>query len=146
MKVEIKVSGDITEKYAEIYTNEINEEVTELAQLITDFGESRLLVGKQEDVMVVLQPEEIYLIRVEQEKVYLVTKTETYRTPKRMKDVLAILGSGFMQISKSAAINLKYLESVEPYFNGVMKLNMKNGESEYISRKYVPELKKYLGL
>ena len=146
MKVEIKVSGDITEKYAEIYTNEINEEVTELAQLITDFGGSRLLVGKQEDVMVVLQPEEIYLIRVEQEKVYLVTKTETYRTQKRMKDVLAILGSGFMQISKSAAINLKYLESVEPYFNGVMKLNLKNGESEYISRKYVPELKKYLGL
>ena len=38
------------------------------------------------------------------------------------------------------------MESVEPSFNGVMLLHMKNGEKEYISRKFVPQLKKYLGL
>ena len=46
----------------------------------------------------------------------------------------------------SPVVNLKYLESVEPSFNGVMLLHMKNGEKEYISRKFVPQLKKYLGL
>ena len=62
-----------------------------------------------------------------------------------MYELLDILGKDFMQVSKSAAINLKYLESVEPSFNGVMLLHMKNGEKEYISRKFVPQLKKYLG-
>ena len=38
-----------------------------------------------------------------------------------------------MQVSKSASINLKYLKSVEPYFNGVMVLNLKDGEKEYMS-------------
>lgn len=146
MKVDIKISSDITEKYAVIYTNEMDREVSELAQLISDYGETKLLVGKQDDTMVVLKPEDIYIVRVEQEKVFLVTEKDTYRSPRRMKEVLALLGGDFMQVSKSSAICLKYLESVEPYFNGVMKLNMKNGESEYISRKYVPGLKKYLGL
>ena len=146
MKVDIKVSENIREPYAEIYTSEITKEITEITHIITEYGEQNLLIGKKEERMVVLKPEEIYIVRVEQEKVFLVTENETYRTTKRMKDVLVSLGSDFMQVSKSGAINLKYLESVEPYFNGVMKLNMKNGDSEYISRKYVPELKKYLGL
>lgn len=59
---------------------------------------------------------------------------------------MEILGKDFMQVSKSAAINLKFLKSVEPYMNGVMVLNMKDGEKEYISRKYVPKLKEYLGI
>ena len=98
------------------------------------------------DRKVVINPESIVLIRVVVEKVYIVTDDDTYRVGKRMYELLKILGSGFMQVSKSAAINLKYLESVEPSFNGVMLLHMKNGEKEYISRKFVPQLKKYLGL
>lgn len=86
------------------------------------------------------------LIRVESEKVYIVADSETYRVGKRMYELLEILGKDFMQVSKSAAINLKYLESVEPSFNGVMLLHLKGGEKEYISRKFVPELKKYLGI
>ena len=65
---------------------------------------------------------------------------------KRMYELLEILGPDFMQVSKSACINLKFLESVEPSFNGVMLLYLKDGEKEYISRKFVPKLKEYLGL
>ena len=86
------------------------------------------------------------MVRVENEKTYLVGENETYRTGKRLYEMSELLGAGFMQVSRSAIINLKYLESVEPSFNGVMLLHLKNGTSEYISRKYVPELKKYLGL
>ena len=99
-----------------------------------------------DDRKVVINPESIVLIRVVVEKVYIVTDDDTYRVGKRMYELLEILGSGFMPVSKSAAINLKHLESVEPSFNGVMLLHMKNGEKEYILRKFVPQLKKYLGL
>ena len=94
----------------------------------------------------ILKPEEIALLRVENEKLYVVAGKETYRVGKRMYELLEILGKNFMQVSKSAAINLKFLESVEPSFNGVMLMHLKNGEKEYISRKYVPEQRKYLGI
>ena len=60
--------------------------------------------------------------------------------------LLSLLGKDFMQISKSAVINLKQIDFVEPSFSGMMKLFLKNKQSEYISRKYLSEFKKYLGL
>ena len=120
MKVDINLSRDVKEPYVVIHTNEITNEISELANTISEIsekGSAGRIIGNAEDTMIILEPETISVIRVD-----------------------------FMQVSKSASINLKYLKSVEPYFNGVMVLNLKDGEKEYISRKYVPSLKKYLGL
>lgn len=146
MKVDIKLSPETVEAYAVIYTPEITTQIAELAGEITKFGEASPLIGRVDEKMVIVQPNDVYLVRVESEKTYLVCKEETYRSSKRLYELAEILGNNFLQISKSALVNLKYMDSVEPYFNGVMLLHMKNGESEYISRKYVPELKKYLGI
>ena len=129
MRVDMNISEDIKEPYAVIHTAELTPEIAELVREISQFQSDRpVLIGNLDERMVVIDPEKIVLIRVENEK------------------VLEVLGKDFMQVSKSAAVNLKYLESVEPSFNGVMLLHMKNGEKEYISRKFVPQLKKYLGL
>ncbi|HHT54760.1 MAG TPA: LytTR family transcriptional regulator, partial [Clostridiales bacterium] len=45
--------------------------------------------------------------------------------------------SGFIRISKSVLVNLKYLDCVEPSFGGIMLLVLKNGCKDYISRKYL---------
>lgn len=147
MRVDMNISENIKEPYAVIHTAELTPEIAELAREISQFQSGKaVLIGNLDDRMVVIDPEKIVLIRVESEKVYIVTEEATYRIGKRMYELLEVLGKDFMQVSKSAAINLKYLESVEPSFNGVMLLHMKNGEKEYISRKFVPQLKKYLGV
>lgn len=147
MRVDMNISSEIKEPYAVIHAGELTPEIAELAREISQFQNGKsVIIGKLEDSMVVIEPEQIVLIRVENEKVYIVAGNTTYRVGKRMYELLEILGKDFMQVSKSAAINLKYLESVEPSFNGIMLLHMKGGEKEYISRKYVPELRKYLGI
>jgi len=147
MRVDMNISENIKEPFAVIHAGELTPEIAELAREISQFGNGKgVIIGSLDERMVVIDPEHIVLIRVESEKVYIVTYENTYRIGKRMYELLDILGKDFMQVSKSAAINLKYLESVEPSFNGVMLLHMKNGEKEYISRKFVPQLKKYLGL
>lgn len=147
MRVDMNISDNIKEPFAVIHAGELTPEIAELAREISQFGNGKgVIIGSLDERMVVIDPEHIVLIRVESEKVYIVTDENTYRIGKRMYELLEILGKDFMQVSKSAAINLKYLESVEPSFNGVMLLHMKNGEKEYISRKFVPQLKKYLGL
>ncbi len=147
MRVDMNISGEIKEPYAVIHAGELTPEIAELAREISRFQNGKsVIIGKLEDSMVIIEPEQIVLIRVENEKVYIVAGNTTYRVGKRMYELLEILGKDFMQVSKSAAINLKYLESVEPSFNGIMLLHMKGGEKEYISRKYVPELRKYLGI
>ena len=147
MRVDMNISESIKEPYAVINTDELTPEIAALAREIAAFGNGRnVIIGNLDERMVIIEPEKIVLIRVESEKVYVVTEDETYRVGKRMYELLEVLGKEFMQVSKSAAINLSYLESVEPSFNGIMLLHMKNGEKEYISRKYVPVLRKYLGI
>lgn len=147
MRVDMNISESIKEPYAVINTDELTPEIAALAREIAAFGNGRnVIIGNLDERMVIIEPEKIVLIRVESEKVYVVTEDETYRVGKRMYELLEVLGKEFMQVSKSAAINLSYLESVEPSFNGIMLLHMKNGEKEYISRKYVPGLRKYLGI
>ncbi len=51
-----------------------------------------------------------------------------------------------MKISKSTIINLNQVNSVKPSFNGMISLLLKNSCKDYISRKYIPSFKKYLGL
>lgn len=147
MRVDINISEEIKEPYAVIHTGQLTPEIAELSREISQFQTNKsVIIGYKDENMVVIALEKIVLIRVENEKVYLIVGSDTYRVTKRMYELLQLLGRDFMQVSKSAAINLNYLKSVEPSFNGVMLLHMENGEREYISRKYVPELKKYLGL
>ncbi len=146
MRIEINVSPDIKEPYAVINTNCVTAEISGIAEALGKVGNSAPIIGYIKDRMVILDAKEISLIRVENEKVYASCKKEVYSVNKRMYELLEILGPDFMQVSKSACINLKFLESVEPSFNGVMLLYLKDGEKEYISRKFVPKLKEYLGL
>ena len=149
MKVDINISKDVKEPFVVIHTKEMTSEISELANNISEMSAgspSGRIIGNAEDRMIVLEADTISAIRVDNEKVYVVSDGVSYRVNRRMYELLEILGKDFMQVSKSASINLKYLKSVEPYFNGVMVLHLKDGEKEYISRKYVPELKKYLGI
>ena len=73
-------------------------------------------------------------------------KCSKYRSRKRLYELEKQLGKQFMQISKSTLVNLSYLDSIEAGFNGTLLLKLKNGCKDYVSRKYLPEFKKYLGL
>ena len=86
------------------------------------------------------------MIRIEDAVVWIHCKEKKYSAKKRLCDIEKALGEGFMRISKTTLVNLKYIAYVEPYFNGTMLLVMKNGSKDSISRKYLPKFKEYLGL
>lgn len=143
MKVNIELQEDVLEPYALIYTNEITTEIEQLVSAI--HASTKLLTGFEDDRIRIIRPEELYMIRVENEKVILYGKQTQYVSKKRLYELEQQLGSQFMRISKSALIHLAYLDYVEPTFYG-MNAVMRNGCKEHISRKYLPALKAYLGL
>ena len=144
MKFEVKVSEDIKEPYVIIHTNTIT---TEIQKIISILGEDESIITVNDgDKIIVLQKDEIYMVRTEMSEVIVHCKDKKYKSKKRLYEIGEQLGSEFIQISKSAFVNLKKIQCVEPFFNGMMSLKLKNGTSEYISRKYLPEFKKYLGI
>ena len=139
MKVRIEIT-DTNKPYAVIYTNKITPEVQQAVSLLDT--KSELITANDDEKIIIIQPTEIYMIRIENSETIIYCENHKYRSKKRLYELLSLLGKDFIQISKSAVINLKQIDFVEPSFSGMMKLFLKNKQSEYISRKYLSEFKK----
>lgn len=144
MKVEIVIREDLDIPHAIIYTSEITEEVQRVLNYMRE--NTGTLLGSLDERMYVLHPKEIFLVRVEKDRTFIHTKDKTYQTGKRLYEVKKELGSDFVQISKSTIVKVSACESVENSFGGIMLLRLKNGMKEYVSRHYLPEFKKSIGL
>jgi DNA-binding LytR/AlgR family response regulator len=144
MKVSVEITPGVKEPYAVIYTAQVTEEIQRTIDLLGT-GDTPV-TAYHEEKLIILQPEDIFMVRVEDGDTILYGAKQKFRSRKRLYELSIQLGKQFMQISKSTLVNLSYLDSVEPGFGGTMLLKLKNGCKDYVSRKYLPAFKNYLGL
>lgn len=144
VEVKIELSDQYKDPYIIIYTNTMTEDIQRIIDVVNT--SKTPLIGKKEDKMMILKPEDIYLIRIENSNTVIYTENTKYTSNKRLYELLEQLGNTFMQVNKQVIINLSYINSIEAGFGGTLDLKLKNGIKEYVSRKYLPEFKKYLGL
>lgn len=142
MKVDIKKTEEALEPYAVIYCREINAEILSTAEALGRAGE--VITAYDNGSIVVIGKKDLYMIRAEEGKTRLYTTDASYETAKSLKDFETL--SGFMRISKFCIINLEKIKRFDPMFSSTMQVTLKNGSKDYISRKYLPDVKKYLGL
>ena len=57
-----------------------------------------------------------------------------------------LLTDQFIRISNSEIINLKKVNNFDLSFTGTICVKLSNGVTTYVSRRYVPKLKKILGI
>ncbi len=145
MKVSIDISAEYKEPFAVIHTDKVTPEIQRVIDVLGT-SETPVTAFQNEEDIVVLQPKDIYMIRVEDGDTIIYGARSQYRSRKRLYELAEQLGKHFMQISKTTLINLSYMDSIEPGFSGTLLLKLKNGSKDYVSRKYLPEFKKYLGL
>lgn len=144
MKVSVEITPGVKEPYAVIYTAQVTEEIQRTIDLLGT-GDTPV-TAYHEEKLIILQPEDIFMVRVEDGDTILYGAKQKFRSRKRLYELSIQLGKQFMQISKSTMVNLSYLDSVEPGLGGTMLLKLKNGCKDYVSRKYLPDFKRYLGL
>lgn len=145
MKVSIDLSAEYKEPYAVIHTDKVTDEITRIIDIFSN-NDTPVTALQNEEEIVVLKPDEIFMVRIEGGDTVIYGDKQKYRSRKRLYELAEILGKKFMQISKTTLINLSYVDSIEPGFSGTMLLKLKNGNKDYVSRKYLPDFKRYLGL
>ncbi len=145
MKVKVELSPEYKEPYAVIFTSQVTEEIQRMINSLSA-DKTPVTALQNEDNLVILQPAEIYMVKIEGGDTMIYGENEKFRSRKRLYELEQQLGKNFMQISKSTLINLSYMDSVEAGFNGTLLLKLKNGCKDYVSRTYLPGFKKYLGL
>ncbi|MFW5650445.1 MAG: LytTR family DNA-binding domain-containing protein [Acetivibrio ethanolgignens] len=145
MKVSVELSSEYNKPYAIIYADKVTDEIQKMIDILSA-NETPITALQNEDNIVILQPDEIYMVRVEDGDTIIFGEKQKFRSRKRLYELEQQLGRQFMQISKSTLVNLAYMDSIEAGFNGTLLLKLKNGCKDYVSRTYLPEFKKYLGL
>ena len=143
MHIEIDISAEIKEPYAVIHTNEMTPQINKLISYVQNLD--HVIAVYEEDNIVILKPEEIYMIVSAGRSVTIYCEKQEYLSRTCLYEFEDMLKSSFIRISKTTLVNLHQIRRVEPSFNGMLVV-MKNGQKDYISRKYLPEFKKYLGL
>ena len=146
MKVNLFVSRDIEEPYADIHTNELTDNITKAMSILESDDSNDMLAVKKGSDIALLQFSEVYMFRVENKQVKVYTQSSEYLVKKPLYQIEESLGSDFVRISKTTIVNLKKVERVAPSLKGMMFIQLKNGLKDNISRKYLPDFKQALDL
>ena len=145
MKITINIDEKIQETEIKISCNQLTYEVENLIATLRIFNQ-QLLVCKENEIFL-LDVNEISYIEAVDRKTFVYTEDDIYESKLKLYEMEEKLcQSGFIRISKSCLVRLKYIKSIKNDVERKLRLTMKNGEQIIVSRQYAEEIKKRLGV
>lgn len=147
MKVEININPEIEETKIVIHAKEITNEVTKLANSLTEEN-TDTIIGFLDDKVYILDKKEIESFYTEDNKIFARTKDQKkYYIKYRMYELEETLkNTSFIRISNSEIINFNEVENLDLGIIGTIIVNFKSGNKAYVSRRNVAKIKKYLNI
>ena len=144
MNVEIKVDKNIKSRNIVIYTEKIDEEILNVVEELSNIN-NKILKAFKDEKMYILNQNEIEKIYTENGKVFVRCNNEIYIIKNRLYELEKILNPKiFSRISNSEIVNFNMVKNIDFKIIGTLILNFKDGNKSYVSRRYIPKIKKFL--
>lgn len=144
MKVTINQVSNTNEESAVINASLITDSIRAAVALLEN-GEN-IIIGIKNDTKVPVKMNDIYYIESVDEKTFAYTKNDCYGLKNKLYELEETLDFRFFRCSKSMILNSRKIKSVKTAENARMNATLLNDETIVISRNYVKDLKKRLGL
>ena len=107
----------------------------------------RTICGWQEDTMHRLRLSEIFYFEVVDDRSFLYTQAAVFEAKEKLYAFEQLCaGSTLFRCSKSMILNAEKIDYVRPSLSGRFEAVLSNGEKAVVSRKYVADLKRMLGV
>lgn len=145
----MKTIVEIIEKSKEETANFKVHEVTKSLQNVLSIlkNEKLFLVGKENGAHYKVPYSNVFYIEVVDKKSFIYTQDKVYQSAEKLYQLEEkLLPHKFIRIGKSMLLNIEVIQSVSPTLSGRFEATLVNDERVAVSRKYVPELKKALGM
>ena len=145
MKITINIDEKIQETEIKISCNQLTYEVENLIATLRILNQQLLVCKENENFL--LDVNEISYIEAVDRKTFVYTEDDIYESKLKLYEMEEKLcQSGFIRISKSCLVRLKYIKSIKNDVERKLRLTMKNGEQIIVSRQYAEGIKKRLGV
>lgn len=146
MQVELKIDSSCTEPKIIILTASMTEEVNALMQKLSA-NDPPIITGSRDGKLEVLSQDDLLRIYAANGRVFAVTDRGEYLLRLRLYEAAERLNpSHFVRISNSEIINLNRVKHFDLSFSGTIYVKLSDGTTTYVSRRYVPKIKKRLGM
>ena len=145
----MKTIVEIIEKSKEETANFKVHEVTKSLQNVISIlnNEKLFLVGEENGAHYKVPYSNVFYIEVVDKKSFIYTQDKVYQSAEKLYQLEEkLLPHKFIRIGKSMLLNIEVIQSVSPTLSGRFEATLVNDERVAVSRKYVPELKKALGM
>lgn len=110
-------------------------------------AEQKKLTGIKDGIITMIDSKNVYYFEGVDNKVFIYGKQNVYESKLKLYEIEENYDNTyFFRASKSVILNITKIKSISPAFSGRFEALLFNGEKVVISRQYVPELKKRLGL
>ncbi len=145
MKIIIEESNPGEEDQVIIRCKKLDDNILKLIAELKQ-GQKKL-TGIKDGNMVMIDPSHVYYFEGVDNKVFLYCKQNVYETKLKLYEIEEeYKNTDFFRASKSVILNVSKIKSISPAYSGRFEAQLYNGEVVVISRQYVPELKKKLGM
>ena len=141
-------------KCTTIIDNEHDEEVviyvhrdSALAQKIRELCQEAPfeLIGYEDTGFVIIEPEHVHCFALENGKLFALTENKKLLIKQRLYEIERSFGESFVKINQSCIVNVKYIERFDTSIGGALKVTLKNGYKDYISRRQLKYVKERIG-
>ncbi len=144
-KIKIEQIGIDKEEEIVVKCHEINNEVLDIVGRLK--SNELVLLGNKDNETFRIAVRDVYYIESIDNKTFIYTRDNIYESKQKLYEIESLYSSTkLFRCSKAMILNLVKITSVSPSFNGRFEAKLTNGEHVIISRQYVPNLKKRLGM
>ncbi len=107
----------------------------------------RTVCGWREDTLRSLKLSEIFYFEVVDDRSFMYTQADVFEAKEKLYEFERLCaGSALFRCSKSMILNAEKIDYVRPSLSGRFEAVLSNGEKVVVSRKYVADLKRMLGV
>ncbi|NLL77962.1 MAG: LytTR family transcriptional regulator [Clostridiales bacterium] len=145
MKISIKEIQTNEEEEVIIRCHKIDADILSLIQKIKT--QQNCLIGMTGEQIHRLRYDDIYYFEVVDNKAFFYCEDEVYESKLKLYEFEELCaGTGFFRASKSVILNSDKIDFIKPSLSGRFEAVLINKEKVMVSRQYVNDLKKLLGL
>lgn len=127
-----------------VYSHKETRLTDEIKSIVEN--DARELVGYIEREAYKLSLSEIHCFFAEDNNVYAVTEKGKLRVKFRLYQLEEMLGNDFIKINQSCIVNIREIKKFDSSLGGMLKVVLKNGYSDYVSRRNIKNVKERLGV
>ena len=145
MKVTIVEDPNVVETEISIVCPQMTEELRDIVSNLTSAGLT--FAGQKENEIFFVPIKEIFYFESVEGTIFFYTEQDTYEATEKLYTIEENLKKQqFARVSKTIIANLDKMLSIKRVEGSRLVATLSNQEKIVVSRKYVPEIKKKLGV